>query len=106
ALQGRGRDGGRARRPVLPGRGVPPGLLHEEPRAVQVLPLQLRAGPAARAAMGEGASLSGPRCPQRLCELAIPLPPQVTELPDLVRTLGSAVPRLAARPDKVRELGD
>ena len=37
----------------------------------------------------------GPRFPQRLGQLAIPLLPQISELLYLVRTLGSTIPRLA-----------
>ncbi|CAA9309279.1 MAG: Peptide-methionine (S)-S-oxide reductase MsrA, partial [uncultured Gemmatimonadaceae bacterium] len=42
APQGAGRDGDRRRRAVLQGRGVPPGVLQEEPDPVQVLPDELR----------------------------------------------------------------
>jgi hypothetical protein len=39
---------------VLPGRVVPPGLLPEEPDPLQVLPVQLRPGRAARDPLGKG----------------------------------------------------
>ena len=47
------RDRDHAGRPVLQGRGIPPGLSPEEPDPLQVLPFQLRAGCAARGALGQ-----------------------------------------------------
>src|SRR5207249_11464607 len=45
---------------VLARRGVPPGLLQEEPHPVSLLSLQLRTRSAARADLGEGGALSRP----------------------------------------------
>ena len=53
ALQGGDRHPDRAGRPLLRGRGLPPGLLQEEPRALPVLPHQLRPRRAAQAVVGE-----------------------------------------------------
>ena len=59
-------------RPVLSGRGISSGLLREEPAAVQVLPLELRARPAPRASVGRagdpltaGGAESGPSSAQQ-----------------------------------------
>ncbi len=41
-----------AGRPILPGRGLPPGLLSEEPGPVQILPLELRSRPASGRTLG------------------------------------------------------
>ena len=52
SVQGADRHPDRRRRPVLPGRGLPPGLLPQEPDPLRVLPQLLRARCAPEAAVG------------------------------------------------------
>ena len=53
ALQGAGGHRDRARGGILPGGGVPPALLQEEPDPLPVLQERMRPGPAAQGALGE-----------------------------------------------------
>ncbi len=64
AVQGPDRHTGARRRRVLAGRGLPSGLLREEPDPLCLLPQRLRARPAARRPLGQRPEIA-PRGPAR-----------------------------------------
>ena len=75
AFRGPSRHRDRPGRRVLPGRGVPPALLQEEPHPLHLLPHQLRPRPAAQGVVGErGGALIAGGCHESPHPAVIPSP--------------------------------